>query len=80
MSSYFYENNVFCLGECYAWADGFFFCDKMIFIIISSNPIRQEIANWIVDLGVELEFALIGLITYVVDFGVPNLPFRLLLI
>ena len=52
----------------------------LIFISISSNPIRQEIANRIVDLGVELEHPLFELITYLVDFGLRNLLFLLLLI
>ena len=37
-------------------------------------------ANWIVDLRAELEHALIRLITYLADFGLPNLLFLSLLI
>ena len=52
-----------------------FICFTLIFIVISSNLIRQEIANWIVHLGVELKNALFDLITYLVGFGLRNLFF-----
>ena len=43
------------------------------------KPVRV-IDNWIVDLRVKLEHTLFELITYSVDFGLPNLLFLLLLI